>query len=186
MRTLAPSAAATNACVSVAMPDRCCRKFSAVRSPASSAAAGPRTVATTPPAAIGSPSDTFMRTRVRQSKRVKTASTTPSPHTTARSRAMISASASCVSSITEAVVDVAAADVLLQRQVEQPLHGRRVPGRRVDAHARTSRRPPTVGCRQSCTGQPRRFAIRRRRGSGLTTTWLPTRSSIGMSVYESV
>ena len=103
-RTLAPSAAATNACVSVAMPDRCCRKFSAVRSPASSAAAGPRTDATTPPGAIGSPSDTFMRTRVRQSKRVNTASTTPSPHTTARSRAMISASASCVSSITDDVV----------------------------------------------------------------------------------
>ena len=46
MRSLAPSAAATKAWVRVAMPDSRCRKFSAVRSPASSAAAGPRTLAT--------------------------------------------------------------------------------------------------------------------------------------------
>ena len=103
-RTFAPSEAATNACVSVATPDRCCRKFSAVRSPASSACAGPRTLATSVPLATGSPSATLARTRVRQSKRVKTASMRPSPHTTPRSPATMSASASCVSSMTAALV----------------------------------------------------------------------------------
>ena len=104
MRSLAPSVAATYACVTVAIPDRCCRKFSAVRSPASTAAAGPRIVATVSPGCTRSPSATFCRTRVRQSNRVNTASTTPSPQTTARSRETISASASCVSSITAWVV----------------------------------------------------------------------------------
>ena len=187
MRSLAPSVAATYAWVTVAIPDRCCRKFSAVRSPASSAAAGPRIVATTSPGCTGSPSATFIRTRVRQSNRVNTASTTPRPQTTARSRdddlrlGLLR------------LVDhrrggrVAAPDVLLERQIQNPLHRRRVPGGRIDAHARVSVATAAVAAlRQSCTGQPRRLAARFRRGSGFTTTRLPTRSSIGRSVYESV
>ena len=48
---------------------------------------------------------------------------------------MMSASASCVSSITDGGGDVAAADVLLERQIEQPLNRRGVPGGRINAHA---------------------------------------------------
>ena len=51
-----PPAASTNRRVSVAMPERRCRKLSAVRSAVSSAAAAPLTSAATAPVSHRSPS----------------------------------------------------------------------------------------------------------------------------------
>ncbi len=69
----------TKARVIVATPERCCKKFSAIRSAASIDRAGPSTSATTVPGEIGSPSCTSARNCNAGSTWVKTASTTGSP-----------------------------------------------------------------------------------------------------------
>src|SRR5829696_4540546 len=101
--TPVPATASTKAAVSVATPERCPRKFSIVRSAASSTLAGPATCPSTAPASTGALSATSGRnaagpSRSRSRTSASTTSTAGNPATTPGPRATSSASARAPSS----------------------------------------------------------------------------------------
>ena len=98
-----PSTASAQARVSVAMPDSRQSRFRAVRSPVSSARAGPSIVQRVWSGTTRAPSGTFQRTLTRASTAWNTALNQGAPHSTACSRLMTVASARLPAGIRAAV-----------------------------------------------------------------------------------
>ncbi len=199
MRARLPAIAFTKARVRVAIPDRRCRKFSAVRSARSRPRAEPR-----PGAGLAPAADLVAVARVRSRcgcRRPRAGTPRPPrrvrPPPPARGRRCSPTPRSSGPTVASVVTSPRPRSSSRARSISRVHRGRQPLDRHAIAAQLISR--PTAGVRSEHRGlgqqarhpvvhgpAARCFAVRLSRGSGFTTTRLFTRSSMGRSVYESV